>query len=81
MGDPRFIPRHNLKQKIIVIRMNVFEDLLGKVDDVVKANRLITIDGEAEEGHDCPMELDMIELKRCKALNFPRELFEAYQAI
>ncbi|GFT29222.1 hypothetical protein TNCV_3588151 [Trichonephila clavipes] len=29
--------------------MNVVDDLLRKVDDVIKANRLITIDGVTEE--------------------------------
>ncbi|GFU35372.1 hypothetical protein TNCV_4505471 [Trichonephila clavipes] len=30
-------------------RKNAVDDLLGKVDDMIKANRSITIDGAAEE--------------------------------
>ncbi|GFV07628.1 hypothetical protein TNCV_4941301 [Trichonephila clavipes] len=71
MVYPRFIPRHNPKQKVITITMvthkmfhahrhalfhvcrgqlsghfpvskNVVDDLLRKVDDMIKANRCIT---------------------------------------
>ncbi|GFV83900.1 hypothetical protein TNCV_1479021 [Trichonephila clavipes] len=50
MVDLRFIiPRYNLKQKVIAILMNVVDDLLRKLDDMVKAHRRINIDGVAEE--------------------------------
>ncbi|GFV69994.1 hypothetical protein TNCV_463331 [Trichonephila clavipes] len=49
MVNPRFIPRHNPKKKVIAILMNVVDDFLRKVDDTIKANRRINIDGVAEE--------------------------------
>ncbi|GFV96149.1 hypothetical protein TNCV_1871091 [Trichonephila clavipes] len=49
MVDPQFIPHHNPKQKIIAILMNVVDELLKKVDGMIKANRRITLDGVAEE--------------------------------
>ncbi|GFS49995.1 hypothetical protein TNCV_1836391 [Trichonephila clavipes] len=49
MVDPRFIPHHNPKQKVIATLMNVVDDLLRKVDDIIKANPRITIDGVAKE--------------------------------
>ncbi|GFT22494.1 hypothetical protein TNCV_3274551 [Trichonephila clavipes] len=55
MMDPRSIPRHKPKQKVITILMHALDDLLRKVDDMIKANWRIPIDGVAEElgiGHD-----------------------------
>ncbi|GFU07594.1 hypothetical protein TNCV_2225641 [Trichonephila clavipes] len=65
MVAPQFIPRHNPKQKVIAILMNVVDDLLRKVEDMIKANRRITIDGVTEElgiGHERAQKMRSPEL-------------------
>ncbi|GFT22116.1 hypothetical protein TNCV_3271691 [Trichonephila clavipes] len=69
MVDPRFIPCHNpIKKDIAILKLsghlscsqfpaskNVVDDPLIKVDDMIKANRRVTIDGVEEElgiGHE-----------------------------
>ncbi|GFV39465.1 uncharacterized protein TNCV_4796621 [Trichonephila clavipes] len=55
MMEPRFNPCHNPKQKVIAILTNATDDLLRKLDGIVKANLRITIDGVEDElgiGHE-----------------------------
>ncbi|GFW25250.1 transposable element Tcb2 transposase [Trichonephila clavipes] len=70
------ISRHNPKQKVIAILMNVVDDLLRKVDDKIGVNWHITIDGVAEElgiGHE--------RAQKMQSPEFSLEgFFVAYQA-